>query len=132
MIQPSASKASRCRWRARDASATSPTCCRYLRRAASGCQRPTRQSPSLFVHKAALHTPSPPEVIAKTYKLTPSELRVLLAIIQVAGVSETADALGISENTVKTHLRRLFDKTGTGRQADLVKLVAGFSNPLVH
>jgi DNA-binding CsgD family transcriptional regulator len=32
---------------------------------------------------------------------------------------------------VKTHLGRLFEKTGTSRQADLVKLVAGFSNPLV-
>jgi DNA-binding CsgD family transcriptional regulator len=28
------------------------------------------------------------------------------------------------------HLRRLFEKTGTGRQADLVKLVAGFASPL--
>ena len=85
----------------------------------------------LFVHKVALQMPSAPEVIAKSYKLTPTELRVLLAIVQVGGVPETAEALGISENTVKTHLRHLFDKTGTGRQADLVKLVAGFSNPLV-
>ena len=27
---------------------------------------------ALFVHKAALQAPSPPEAIAKTYKLTPS------------------------------------------------------------
>ena len=43
---------------------------------------------------------------------------------------ETADALGVAEPTVKTHLHRLFGKTGTGRQADLVKLVAGYANPL--
>jgi len=86
---------------------------------------------ALFVHKAALETPSPPEAIAKTFKLTPSELRVLLAIVEVGGVAETAEALGIGEGTVKTHLHRLFAKTGTGRQAELVKLVAGFSNPLV-
>ena len=72
--------------------------------------------------------PSPPEAIAKSYKLTPTELRVLLAIVEVGGVPEAAEALGIAETTVKTHLRRLFDKTGTRRQADLVKLVAGFSN----
>src|SRR5262249_59536155 len=35
---------------------------------------------ALFVRKAALATPSRPEIIAKTYKLTPTELRVLLAI----------------------------------------------------
>ena len=86
---------------------------------------------ALFVHKAGLDTPSPPEVIAKTFKLTPSELRVLLAIVEVGGAPETAEALGVAETTVKFHLRRLFEKTGTHRQADLVKLVAGFSNPLV-
>jgi DNA-binding CsgD family transcriptional regulator len=85
---------------------------------------------ALFVHKAALETPSPPEVIAKTFKLTPSELRVLLGIVEVGGAPETAEALGIAEATVKTHLKRLFAKTGTTRQADLVKLVAAYSSPL--
>jgi DNA-binding CsgD family transcriptional regulator len=46
-------------------------------------------------------------------------------------VPETAAALGIGEGTVKAHLHRVFNKTGTSRQADLVKLVAGFANPLV-
>jgi DNA-binding CsgD family transcriptional regulator/PAS domain-containing protein len=85
---------------------------------------------ALFVHKAALDMASPPEVIAKTFKLTPMELRVLLAIVEVGGVPEVAVALGIAETTVKTHLGRAYLKTGTARQADLVKLVAGFSNPL--
>jgi DNA-binding CsgD family transcriptional regulator len=75
--------------------------------------------------------PSPQEVIAKLYKLTPTELRVLFAIVQVGGVPEVAEAMGISSSTVKTHLRRLFAKTGTDRQADLVKLVAAYANPLI-
>jgi DNA-binding CsgD family transcriptional regulator/PAS domain-containing protein len=86
---------------------------------------------ALFVHKAALDTPSPPEAIAKAYKLTPMELRVLLAIVEVGGVPEVAEALGIAESTVKTHLHQTYQKTGVNRQADLVKLVAGFSNPLL-
>jgi DNA-binding CsgD family transcriptional regulator len=86
---------------------------------------------ALFVHRAALEALSPPEAIAKLYNLTPSELRVLLAIVQVGGVPETAEALGVAEATVKTHLHRLFSKTGAARQADLVKLVAALSNPLV-
>jgi DNA-binding CsgD family transcriptional regulator/PAS domain-containing protein len=85
---------------------------------------------ALFVQKAALDTPSPPEAIAKAYWLTPTELRVLLAVVEVGGVPEVAEALGIAETTVKTHLGRVYRKTGAGRQADLVKLVAGFSNPL--
>jgi DNA-binding CsgD family transcriptional regulator/PAS domain-containing protein len=86
---------------------------------------------AVFVRKAALETPSPPEVIAKAYNLTPSELRVLHAIVEVGGVPEVAAALGIAVTTVKTHLARLFEKTGAKRQADLVKLVAGFSGLLV-
>ena len=86
---------------------------------------------ALFVHKATLDIPSPPVAIAKAYKLTPMELRVLLAVVEVGGVPEVAEALGIAETTVKTHLGRIYEKTDTGRQADLVKVVAGFFNPLV-
>ena len=87
---------------------------------------------ALFVHKAGLETLSPPEIIATAFHLTPTELRVLLAVVEVGGVPEVAEALGVAETTVKTHLARVFEKTATHRQADLVKLVAGFSNPLLN
>jgi len=87
---------------------------------------------AVFVHKAALDAPSPQEVIGRHYKLTPTELRVLLAIVEVGGVPEVAETLGIAESTVRTHLLRLFAKSGAKRQADLVKLVASYVNPLVN
>jgi len=52
------------------------------------------------------------------------------SIVDVGGVPEVAAALGVAATTIKTHLGRLFAKTGVARQADLVKLVAGFSTPL--
>jgi DNA-binding CsgD family transcriptional regulator len=85
---------------------------------------------ALFVRKAALAVPSPFEVIGKTFKLTPTELRVLLAIVDVGGVPEVAEALGVASTTIRTHLGRVFEKTGVTRQADLVKLVAGYVTPL--
>ena len=85
---------------------------------------------ALFVQKAARQMRSAPEVIARMFNLTPSELRVLFAIIERGGVPETAEALGIGQATVKTHLHRLFRKTGTRRQSELVKLVVGFASPL--
>jgi DNA-binding CsgD family transcriptional regulator len=84
---------------------------------------------ALFVRKVALDSRCG-ELVARTFELTPAELRVLLTIVEVGGVPETSAALGIAESTVKTHLHRVFDKTGARRQADLVKLAAGFSNPL--
>ncbi|CAN0488494.1 unnamed protein product, partial [Phaeothamnion confervicola] len=87
---------------------------------------------ALFVWKAELEGRSCSDVIDRTFELTPAELRVMQSIVDVGGVPETAAALGIAETTVKTHLHRVFAKTGVSRQADLVKLAAGFSNPLVH
>ena len=49
----------------------------------------------------------------------------------LGGVPAVAHALGIAETTAKTHLGHLYEKTGAGRQADLVKLVAEFSNRLL-
>jgi DNA-binding CsgD family transcriptional regulator len=85
---------------------------------------------AVFVCKAALELPHPLETISETFKLTPAEMRVLMMIVQLGGVPEVAPVLGISEPTVKTHLQHIFDKTGAKRQADLVKLVAGYMSPL--
>ena len=85
---------------------------------------------AVFVRRASMESPSPPDIIAETYRLTPTELRVLTTLVEVGGVPDVAAALGVAETTVKTHLARLFAKTGARRQAELVKLVAGFAMPL--
>ncbi|UVK52434.1 helix-turn-helix transcriptional regulator [Mesorhizobium sp. AR02] len=82
---------------------------------------------AMFIRKAALDLPSPPEAVASQFNLTPAELRVLFAIVQIGGVPEVAPVLGISDQTVKSHLHRIYEKTATKRQADLVKLVASYS-----
>jgi DNA-binding CsgD family transcriptional regulator len=85
---------------------------------------------AVFVRKAAFDLPHPLEALADANSLTPAEMRVLMMVVQVGGVPEVAPVLGISEATVKTHLQRIFAKTGTRRQADLVKLVASYMSPL--
>jgi Bacterial regulatory proteins, luxR family len=52
-------------------------------------------------------------------------------VVELGGGPLVAQDLGISETTVRTHLRHVFQKTGTHRQADLAKLVAGFESPFV-
>jgi DNA-binding CsgD family transcriptional regulator len=87
---------------------------------------------ALFVRKLELDSDSYGASVARAFGLTPAEQRVLLAIVEIGGVPEAAETLGVAETTVKTHLYRVFAKTGAGRQADLVKLAAGFSNPLAN
>jgi DNA-binding CsgD family transcriptional regulator len=60
---------------------------------------------TVFINKAALDLPSPPEAISRAFQLTPTELRVLFAVIEVGSAPEVAEVLGISEATVKWHLR---------------------------
>jgi DNA-binding CsgD family transcriptional regulator/PAS domain-containing protein len=84
---------------------------------------------AVFVDKAALEAPSTPDALAKAFGLTAMELRVLLGIVQIGGGRLVAQDLGIAETTVRTHLKHLFEKTGTNRQVDLVKLVAAFESP---
>jgi len=84
----------------------------------------------LFVGKAALDTIVAPDLIRKLFKLTPAELRVFLSIVEVGGVPDVAKSVGVAETTIKTHLARIFTKTGTKRQADLVRLLAAFTPPI--
>jgi DNA-binding CsgD family transcriptional regulator/PAS domain-containing protein len=65
----------------------------------------------------------PGEAFARLHKLTGGELRVLMALAQGLGAKEAAAMLGISEPTVRSHLQRMFAKTHTLRQADLLRLL---------
>ncbi|MET4799557.1 LuxR C-terminal-related transcriptional regulator [Bradyrhizobium sp. LB11.1] len=86
----------------------------------------------MFLQKASMMPRLATNAIAAAFRLTPSEMRVLMAIVELGGVPDIAAKLGIAGTTVKTHLGRLFEKTGAGRQADLVKIAAGFAAPFVQ
>ena len=87
---------------------------------------------ALFIRNTSVIGKAPAEAIGKAFKLTPVEIRVLQAIVDVGGVPEVAAAFGVADTTIKTHLGRLFEKTGAARQADLVKLVAGYATPFAQ
>ncbi len=87
-------------------------------------------SAAIFVVKTALDITVAIEMIGDEYRLTQAELRVLRAVIEIGGVAEIASTLAISEETIRTHLRHLFDKTDARSQVELVKLVAERISPL--
>ena len=64
----------------------------------------------------------PVEVSARMYGLTPAETRIAKAIIAGQRVNEIADSFGIARTTVIFHLRSIFRKTNTSRQAELISL----------
>jgi DNA-binding CsgD family transcriptional regulator len=91
---------------------------------------PFAASVAIFVQNPAEVPPMPGEAFAKLYGLTGGELRVLLALAQGLGAKEAADMLGIGEPTVRTHLQRMFSKTGTSRQVELLQLLQAASPPI--
>lgn len=85
---------------------------------------------AVFIRQLALDLARPLASAARRYGLTPTEAKVLRAVLEHGGVAPMATSLGISQATVKTHLQRLFEKTGTNRQVDLVKLTYGIVDAL--
>lgn len=62
--------------------------------------------------------------LGEAYGLTPTEAALAARLAaHPASLRSTADALGIRVSTAKTHLQRIFEKTGTHRQAELVQLL---------
>lgn len=64
----------------------------------------------------------PLATLASLYRLTPAEGRLMQALIAGERIEDYADGSGISIATAKTQLRRLFEKTDTSRQSDLISL----------
>lgn len=85
---------------------------------------------AVFVSTTTSASPLPEAVLTTLFDLTPAEARVLLRIGSGLSAPRSAASLGIGENTLKTHLNRIFAKTGTRRQADLVKLISDMGAPL--
>lgn len=54
--------------------------------------------------------------------ITPRELEVLQLIAEGLSNKEMAERLFVSENTVKTHTSRVFDKLGASRRTQAVQL----------
>lgn len=62
--------------------------------------------------------------LARRYGLTAAEARFALEIAKGDGKHAAAERCGIAYNTARIHLMRIFDKTGVGRQAELVRLIS--------
>lgn len=58
---------------------------------------------------------------AATYRLTAAECEVLALLLRGSTPAEIAATRGVAVSTVRTQLKRLFAKSGTRRQADLVR-----------
>ena len=61
--------------------------------------------------------------LSASYGLTPAETRIAVALSEGRQLAQIAVDFSISRTTVAFHMRNIFQKTGTSRQAELVALL---------
>jgi DNA-binding CsgD family transcriptional regulator len=62
-------------------------------------------------------------ILEKFYELTPAEARMAAHLMNGCSIAQAARALHIRPETAKTHLKRIFAKTQTQRQSELVHVL---------
>jgi DNA-binding CsgD family transcriptional regulator len=78
----------------------------------------------LLINDPERSAPVPSAYLQQIYGLTPAEAAVTVEVLRGSGLRAAAAKLGITTSTVRTHLQRVFEKTQTRRQAELVRLIA--------
>jgi DNA-binding CsgD family transcriptional regulator len=82
-----------------------------------------RARAAIFIASNDAAPPADLGPIAKAYGLSRAETMLLVQIAQGRSVPEAAAYLGVAKTTAKTHMSRIFAKTGTRRQPALMSLI---------
>lgn len=70
------------------------------------------------------HAAANEDQMRELFKLTRREAAIAAKLIEGKSVEQAAAELSVTYETARTHLRRIFSKTGTSRQAELLLLIA--------
>ena len=87
----------------------------------------TRKKPDVVIREVQVPVPATSPFVLNEAKvreltLTPRELEILGLIADGLSNREIAEKIFVSENTVKTHSSRLFDKLGARRRTQAVQI----------
>jgi DNA-binding CsgD family transcriptional regulator len=67
------------------------------------------------------HFETPVQTLGHLFALSHAEARLAAVLIKGSSLREASEELSVSLSTVRTHLKKLFEKTGTNRQATLIR-----------
>lgn len=67
--------------------------------------------------------------LESSFGLSQAEIRLTRLLATGMSVAEVASHLGVTTGTVRNQLKRVFDKTGIGRQADLIRIALSTCGP---
>ncbi|MEX2352678.1 MAG: response regulator [Gammaproteobacteria bacterium] len=91
------------------------------------------QGSVLFIFDTARNTERIEDVIRTMYKLSPTEARIAARLVYNPYLTEISATMGITYNTARTHLKRIYQKTDTKKLPALIqKIVTGPAGLLIH
>jgi DNA-binding CsgD family transcriptional regulator len=82
-----------------------------------------RPTAILFVGDPESDMTTPVDLLTKLFGLTKAEAVLTVPLLEGHGLEKSAEQAGMTFNTAKTHMKRIFAKTRTHRQAELVRLI---------
>jgi DNA-binding CsgD family transcriptional regulator len=86
---------------------------------------------AIYISDLDLQLDSNELLLRDLYALTPVEARLAACLSQAKSVEEAATAMGVTVNTARAYLKRIYNKTGVRRQTELVRLLLlGLTRPL--
>jgi DNA-binding CsgD family transcriptional regulator len=84
---------------------------------------------AIFISSTAIAHNLALDLLTPLFELTAAEIRVFELISAGRTTKEAAHLLGVAPSTIRTHLIRLFEKTGVNRQADLIRMAHSLASP---
>ncbi|MDH4216276.1 MAG: helix-turn-helix transcriptional regulator [Gallionella sp.] len=81
----------------------------------------------VFISDPAQEIQVDPELLKKTYGLTPAEIRVAVTLCQEGSIEDVAAKAGVSVSTVRTQLLQVYQKTGVDNRTKLTKLIVSLA-----
>jgi DNA-binding CsgD family transcriptional regulator/PAS domain-containing protein len=82
-----------------------------------------RPAAIVFLSDPETSPETPAAVLRRLYGLTPREAALAAALATGLSLDEAADRLAMAKETARRHIKSVFKKTGTRRQAELVRLL---------
>jgi DNA-binding CsgD family transcriptional regulator len=86
-----------------------------------------RCAAALVLTPVTLPQAPPVELVQSLFDFTPAEARVARSLASGETVEAIASAQGVSQNTIRAHVRGVLEKTGCNRQVDIVALLTAIS-----
>lgn len=77
----------------------------------------------LFLYTGTDNTRLVEDILRSLYQMSRTEARLTARLIKIPYLEEVAETMGITYNTARTHLKRIYKKTRTNRISSLIHLI---------